>query len=49
MHARAAPPTASRAVEALGLDDMRPTQEVCTELYEWATVTPLPQTLEATA
>ena len=25
----------------LGLGAMRPTQEVCTELYEWAKVTPL--------
>jgi len=32
----------SRAVEVLELDVMRPTQDVCTELFEWATVTPLP-------
>lgn len=31
----------SRAIEALGLDAMRSTQEVVTELFEWATVTPL--------
>jgi UDP-glucose 4-epimerase len=31
----------SRAVTALGLTDLRSTHEVCTELYEWATVTPL--------
>jgi hypothetical protein len=32
----------SRATDVLGLDDLRATHEVCTELYEWATVTPLP-------
>jgi UDP-glucose 4-epimerase len=31
----------TKAVEVLGLDALRPTQEVCTELFEWATVTPL--------
>lgn len=34
----------SRAVEVLELDAMRLTQDVCTELFEWATVTPLPTT-----
>ena len=31
----------SRIADALGLHDLRSTQDVCTELYEWATVTPL--------
>jgi hypothetical protein len=31
----------SRIVDELGLHDLRATQEVCAELYEWATVTPL--------
>ena len=31
----------SRAIEVLGLAPMRSTQEVCAELYEWATVTAL--------
>lgn len=31
----------SRAVDALRLLGMRPTQDVCAELFEWATVTPL--------
>jgi UDP-glucose 4-epimerase len=31
----------SRATDVLGLADLRATHEVCTELYEWATVTPL--------
>ncbi len=31
----------SRAPEVLGIDDLRPTQQVCTDLFEWATVTPL--------
>ncbi len=31
----------SKAVEQLGLTSIRPTQEVCTELFEWAMVTPL--------
>jgi nucleoside-diphosphate-sugar epimerase len=31
----------SRAMEVLELGSMRPTQEVCTELFEWAKVTPL--------
>ena len=30
------------AVEVLGLDDLRSTQAVCTELFEWATVSTLP-------
>lgn len=37
-----------RIHEALGLDEFRSTQEVCAELYEWATVTPL-RPLEAVA
>jgi UDP-glucose 4-epimerase len=32
----------TRAVEVLGLGDLRGTQLVCAELFEWATVTPLP-------
>lgn len=32
---------ASRAREVLGLDHVRSTLDVCTELYEWGTVTPL--------
>jgi hypothetical protein len=35
----------SKAVETLGLGPMRPTQEVCTELFEWAQVTPLRPTV----
>jgi hypothetical protein len=31
----------SKAVEQLDLGSMRPTQEVCTEMFEWAMVTPL--------
>ena len=31
----------SRAIEELGLDALRSTLDVCTELFEWATVTPL--------
>jgi UDP-glucose 4-epimerase len=31
----------SRAVDELGLDALRSTHDVCTELFEWATVTPL--------
>ncbi len=31
----------SKALEVLELGAMRPTQEVCTELFEWAKVTPL--------
>ena len=31
----------SKAVEVLELSSIRPTQEVCTELFEWATITPL--------
>lgn len=37
----------SRAESVLGLTDMRSTPEVCTELYEWATVTPLRPELPA--
>jgi len=36
------------ARSALGLDDLRPAQEICADLYEWATVTPL-RTAEAVA
>ncbi len=36
----------SRAVEVLGLEDLATSQEVLTDLYEWATVTPL-RTVEA--
>jgi UDP-glucose 4-epimerase len=32
---------ASRAIDALGRRELRPTLGVCTELYEWGTVTPL--------
>ena len=32
---------ATKAAEVLELPALRPTQEVCTELFEWATVTPL--------
>lgn len=32
----------TRAVEVLGLGDLRGTQLVCAELFEWAMVTPLP-------
>ena len=39
----------SKAVEVLGLGAMRPTQEVCTELFEWAKVTPLRPTLPLAA
>lgn len=38
----------SRAIEALGLAPMRSTQEVCAELYEWATVSAL-RPIEAVA
>jgi len=31
----------SRAESELGLDGLRSTHDVCTELYEWATITPL--------
>ena len=31
----------SRAVAELGLGELRSTQDVCTELFEWGTVTPL--------
>jgi len=36
----------SKAVEVLGLGPVRPTQEVCTELFEWAQVTPLRPTVQ---
>lgn len=39
----------SRAVEELGLGFVRPTQEVLADLYEWATVTPLPKTARRVA
>ena len=39
----------SRAVEELGLDDLRPTQDVCAELFEWASVTSLTVTRAAVA
>ena len=42
MHARAGPRDGVEgASRCSALAGMRPTQEVCTELYEWATVTPL--------
>jgi hypothetical protein len=31
----------SRAEAVLAMRDLRSTHDVCTELYEWATVTPL--------
>jgi hypothetical protein len=31
----------SRAESVLALGELRSTHDVCTELYEWATVTPL--------
>jgi UDP-glucose 4-epimerase len=31
----------AKALDVLGLGTFRPTMEVCTELFEWATVTPL--------
>jgi UDP-glucose 4-epimerase len=39
----------SRAVEELGLEDLRPTQDVCAELFEWASVTSLTVTRAAVA
>jgi UDP-glucose 4-epimerase len=39
----------SKAVEVLELHSMRPTQEVCTELFEWAKVTPLRPSLPIAA
>lgn len=39
----------SKAVEVLELGKMRPTQEVCTEMFEWAKVTPLRPTLPLAA
>lgn len=38
-----------RAVEALGLPPLRPTQDVLRELFEWADVVPIPMTREAVA
>jgi hypothetical protein len=38
----------SKALEQLELGSMRPTQEVCTELFEWAMVTPLRPTAPVT-
>jgi nucleoside-diphosphate-sugar epimerase len=38
-----------RAHDELELGFMRPTQEVLADLYEWATVTPLPKTEERVA
>jgi hypothetical protein len=32
----------SRAVDALELGFVRPTQEVLADVFEWATVTPMP-------
>ena len=31
----------ARKLHELGLSELRSTHDVCTELYEWATVTPL--------
>jgi UDP-glucose 4-epimerase len=39
----------SKAVDVLELTNIRPTQEVCTELFEWAKVTPLRPTLPMAA
>ncbi len=39
----------SRAIDALGLSDLRPTQDVLAELFEWATVTPLTVSREEVA
>ena len=38
---RGARPTARGPMTQLPLGDLRSTHDVCTELYEWATVTPL--------
>jgi len=39
----------TKAVEELEMGAMRPTQEVCTEMFEWAKVTPLRPTLPMAA
>jgi UDP-glucose 4-epimerase len=39
----------SKAVDVLELTNIRPTQEVCTELFEWAKVTPLRPSLPLAA
>jgi UDP-glucose 4-epimerase len=39
----------SRAIEALGLGDLRSTQSVLRELFEWADVVPIPTAREAVA
>ena len=39
----------SRAVDALCLTDLRPTQDVLAELFEWATITPLAVSREEVA
>lgn len=39
----------SRALDLLDLAGLRSTRDVCTELYEWATVTPLRPTVPITA
>ena len=39
----------SRAVDVLGMSDLRPTQQVLQELYEWAQVVPLVGGAEAVA
>ncbi|HEX5615000.1 MAG TPA: NAD-dependent epimerase/dehydratase family protein [Acidimicrobiia bacterium] len=39
----------SRAVAELGLDDLKPTQQVLTELYEWAAIVPLAPVAEEVA
>jgi UDP-glucose 4-epimerase len=41
--------TGSRAVDALGLDGLRPTQDVLRELFDWADVVPMPAAREAVA
>jgi hypothetical protein len=39
----------SRAVEALGLTSLHPTQTVLRDLFEWADVIPIPTSREAVA
>ncbi len=39
----------NRAIDALGLTDLRSTQEVLRELFEWAQVVPLATAREAVA
>ena len=39
----------SRAVEALGLHSLQPTQTVLRDLFEWADVIPIPTSREAVA